>query len=64
MDERTFSALPTEQREIEANLDAVDKKLAQEEQKHSALSALFDSLLHGLMTGRIRTTVDETSGGS
>jgi type I restriction enzyme S subunit len=44
----------SEQREIEAYLDVVDKRLAQEEQKWSALSSLFDSLLHDLMTGQRR----------
>jgi type I restriction enzyme S subunit len=43
-----------EQGEIAAELAAVDAKLAAEESRHSALAALFQSLLHYLMTGKVR----------
>ena len=44
----------SEQREIAAQLAAVDAKLAAEESRRAALSALFQSLLHHLMTGQVR----------
>ncbi len=44
----------SEQREIAAQLSAVDAKLAAEESRRAALAVLFQSLLHGLMTGRLR----------
>ena len=53
-------ALP-EQREIAAQLSAVDAKLAAEESRRAALAALFQSLLHQLMTGKVR--VPEFAGG-
>ena len=43
-----------EQQEIAAQLSAVDAKLAAEESRRAALVALFQSLLHHLMTGRVR----------
>jgi type I restriction enzyme, S subunit len=43
-----------EQREIAAQLAAVDAKLAAEESRRVALAALFQSLLHHLMTGKVR----------
>jgi restriction endonuclease S subunit len=43
-----------EQREIAAQLSAVDAKLAAEESRRSALAVLFQSLLHHLMTGKVR----------
>jgi type I restriction enzyme S subunit len=43
-----------EQREIAAQLAAVDAKLAAEESRRSALVALFQSLLQHLMTGKVR----------
>jgi type I restriction enzyme S subunit len=43
-----------EQREIAAQLSAVDAKLAAEESRRAALAALFQSLLHHLMTGQVR----------
>ena len=43
-----------EQREIAAQLEAVDLKLAAEESRRAALAVLFQSLLHHLMTGRVR----------
>jgi type I restriction enzyme S subunit len=43
-----------EQRDIAAQLSAVDVKLAAEESRRAALAALFQSLLHHLMTGRVR----------
>jgi type I restriction enzyme S subunit len=43
-----------EQREIAAQLAAVGTKLAAEESRHAALAALFQSLLHSLMTGQVR----------
>jgi type I restriction enzyme S subunit len=42
------------QDEIAAQLSAVDAKLAAEEWRRSALVALFQSLLHHLMTGQVR----------
>jgi type I restriction enzyme, S subunit len=44
----------SEQREIAAQLAAVDAKLAAEESRRAALTALFQSLLHHLMTGKVR----------
>jgi len=43
-----------EQRQIAAQLAAVDAKLATEERRRRALDALFKSLLHHLMTGKVR----------
>jgi len=43
-----------EQREIAAQLSAVDAKLAAEESRRAALAALFQSLLHNLITGQVR----------
>jgi type I restriction enzyme S subunit len=43
-----------EQREIVVWLSAVDAKLAAEESRRAALAALFQSLLHHLMTGKVR----------
>jgi type I restriction enzyme S subunit len=43
-----------EQREVAAQLAAVDVKLAAEESRRAALAALFQSLLHHLMTGEVR----------
>jgi type I restriction enzyme, S subunit len=43
-----------EQREIAAQLLAVDAKIAAEESRRAALDALFKSLLHNLMTGKVR----------
>ena len=43
-----------EQREIAAQLAAVDAKLAAEESRRAALAALFQSLLHHLVTGQVR----------
>jgi type I restriction enzyme, S subunit len=43
-----------EQLEIAAQLSAVDAKLAAEESRRAALEALFQSLLHSLMTGQVR----------
>jgi type I restriction enzyme S subunit len=50
-----------EQREIAAQLSAVDAKLAAEESRRAALAALFQSLLHHLMTGKVR--LPEFAGG-
>ena len=47
-----------EQREIARQLSAVDAKLAAEESRRSALAALFQSLLHHLMTGRVRVPLE------
>ena len=47
-----------EQREIAAQLSALDAKLAAEESRRAALAALFQSLLHHLMTGRVRVPLD------
>jgi type I restriction enzyme S subunit len=43
-----------EQREIAAQLAAVDAKLAAEESRRASLTAMFQSLLHHLMTGKVR----------
>lgn len=43
-----------EQSEIAAQLSAVDRKLEAEEARRAALGQLFKSLLHHLMTGRLR----------
>lgn len=43
-----------EQRDIAAQLSAVDVKLAAEESRRAALAALFQSLLHHLMTAGLR----------
>lgn len=45
---------PDEQREIVSILDALDRKIALHRQKRTVLEALFQSLLHKLMTGEIR----------
>ncbi len=54
--EKTPIALPPlpEQREIATQMAAVDTKLAAEKKRQSALGALFQSLLHHLMTGKVR----------
>jgi type I restriction enzyme S subunit len=48
--------LPTlpEQQAIAENLRSVDRKIEAEESRKQALEALFESLLHHLMTGKIR----------
>lgn len=54
-----------EQREIARILHAVDQKIAAEEQRKAALDVLFKTLLHLLMTGRIRVKdlpLSETEG--
>lgn len=43
-----------EQQEIARILQAVDAKIAAEESRRQALEALFQSLLHHLMTGKVR----------
>jgi len=60
---RTLILLPPlpEQRDIVAQLAAVDAKLAAEESRRSALATLFQSLLHHLMTGKVR--LPEFAGG-
>ena len=53
-----------EQREIARILQAVDARIAAEQARRAALEELFKTLLHQLMTGKIRvrglipTTVD------
>ncbi len=44
----------TEQQEITAILDAIDRKIDLHRQKRAVLKQLFQSLLHKLMTGEIR----------
>jgi len=44
----------SEQREIARMLQAVDAKIAAEERRRAALEELFKTLLHALMSGRIR----------
>ncbi len=53
---REFIPLPPldEQREIARMLQAVDAKIAAEERRRAALEELFKSLLHALMSGRMR----------
>ena len=46
-----------EQIEIAAILDVIDKKLSVHERKRAVLQDLFKTLLHDLMTGRIRVAV-------
>lgn len=48
-----FPPLP-EQHEISRILQTVDRKIEAEENRKAALEALFKTLLHHLMTGRIR----------
>ncbi len=43
-----------EQREIAAILDAIDRKIDLQRRKHAVLDELFKTLLHKLMTGKIR----------
>lgn len=43
-----------EQHEIATQLAAVDAKLAAEESRRAALAAMFQSLLHDLLTARLR----------
>lgn len=43
-----------EQREIARTLDTIDRKIALHERKRATLQELFDTLLHDLMTGRLR----------
>ena len=42
------------QRKIAAHLSAVDAKLAAEEARRQSIDRLFQSLLHNLMTGKVR----------
>jgi type I restriction enzyme S subunit len=43
-----------EQREIARMLQAVDAKIAAEERRRAALEEVFKTLLHALMSGRMR----------
>jgi len=45
---------PAEQEEIGSALGTLDNKISQRRRKHAALSTLFRTLLHELMTARIR----------
>jgi len=45
-----------EQRDIVTILDTLDRKIALHQQKRAVLQALFQSLLHKLMTGEIRVS--------
>ena len=60
VDVRAFLSLPvplpplSEQREIVRILQSADKKLQAEEARKQALEELFKTLLHNLMTGKIR----------
>jgi hypothetical protein len=48
--------LPEEQAEIVATLDVLDSKIALHERKRDALESMFCTLLHDLMTARLRVT--------
>jgi type I restriction enzyme S subunit len=48
-----------EQEEIADKLSTVDAKIAAEEDRKTALEALFKSMLHQLMTGQVRLLSDE-----
>jgi type I restriction enzyme S subunit len=48
-----------EQQEISDMLAAIDAKIAAEEDRKTALEALFKSMLHQLMTGKVRLLTDE-----
>jgi type I restriction enzyme, S subunit len=48
-----------EQREVVEALNCVDDKLRVEESKRDSLAILFDSLLHHLMTGKVRVSAGE-----
>jgi type I restriction enzyme S subunit len=45
---------PSEQQKIAHILSAVDERIEKEENRKKALEGLFKSLLHNLMTGKIR----------
>jgi type I restriction enzyme S subunit len=47
---------PDEQREIATILDAIDAKIDLHRRKRALLDALFQSLLHKLMTGAVRVS--------
>ncbi|MBN9519472.1 restriction endonuclease subunit S [bacterium] len=49
-----------EQKEIAGCLSAVDAKIGREEAKRNALDCLFKSLLHKLMTGKLRVAGEES----
>lgn len=53
-----FYPMLPEQRQTAAQLAAVDAKLAAEETRREALDALFQSLLHHLMTGKVRVPLN------
>jgi type I restriction enzyme S subunit len=46
-----------EQEGIVFSLEAADARIAAEERRRDALEALFQSLLHHLMTGKVRLPV-------
>ncbi len=47
------------QQKIAPTLSTVDKKIEAEENKKKALDELFKSLLHNLMTGKVRVNHPE-----
>jgi len=49
-----LSSSLAEQQDIVTILDAIDQKIALHQQKHAVLQDLFQSLLHQLMTGKLR----------
>lgn len=54
----------SEQREIVSILDTIDRRIALHERKRAVLQDLFDTLLHDLMTGRLRVADVELDGAS
>jgi type I restriction enzyme, S subunit len=64
---RKLKSLPTpipsleEQRSISSMLESVDAKIQVEEQRREVLSLLFQSLLHHLMTGKVRVPMGEAA---
>ena len=47
------------QKQMVSIMESIDEKIAAEEDRLTALQALFKSMLHQLMTGQIRLLSDE-----